>query len=428
LGTVSLARSAFENCGEIYPEFAELADEVCESLWGVFAAAVDPLGSSIAELIGTLRDCKLAVLLANHGYESLVERHLRDLSKTDVDVITAHHLATRRPYDVLVVVGAPSWYVRGGDGWVFTSPRASEVALVGFRPHASESIPTATAFSVSRSRTTQVVHDQPAQHEAEWPTDIVIETDWTWIPADAERRRSEAAPADLVEARLCVLSTGSATFVSASEDARVQTLDLDSPPGRRLVALPPSEIGPGTFLLLRVSGGGDFIVEVADAILGTETARLRGKQVEWKLRLSEQVAALGTDAVVGRLRDFGSKIADRGNLANWCSPRSLRTDSRSDFDAILKLVGLDQEADEYWKAMAELESAHRKAGFAIRRRLDALAEGVDAAILDQAGRFDFQLQEGGGTLAAFRVEAISPVPVEVAYDELGALFESTIGT
>ena len=85
----------------------------------------------------------------------------------------------------------------------------------------------------------------------------------------------------------------------------------------------------------------------------------------------------------------------------------------------MEVTGLGEEAAGYWSAMDRLEGAHRRAGLEIREQLEAQAEQSDLSQLDELGRLDFTLPEGGGALTAFRVEAVSPEIVRVPYTTVG---------
>ena len=103
--------------------------------------------------------------------------------------------------------------------------------------------------------------------------------------------------------------------------------------------------GPVPSYLLRSEGGGDLVVAVADAILGPGgRIRLREMQAAMEVsacgRLVDETAA---SLARGRRSSGGTAPirANRSNLANWCSPRSLRTEDEQDFLAIMRAVGLE---------------------------------------------------------------------------------------
>src|SRR5262249_8816072 len=140
----------------------------------------------------------------------------------------------------------------------------------------------------------------------------------------------------------------------------------------------------------------------------------------WKAALRKEVNQSTSAQVARRLRVLGASKASVENLRNWMSPRSLRTADLQDFAAIMKLVGLGRETDHIWHSMELLESAHRRAGLRIRQMLIEVVANAELEPLEVEGILDFELEVGdGGSLTAYRVEAISPTLVEVNEHRLG---------
>jgi hypothetical protein len=417
------SREHFSTCRTLYPEHAESVDAVLDALMDLLMSRMDLLADAILADLAVFDAPRVGVVLATFGFEQTVQRHLRMSDTEKLEVLTPRDLALRRPYDILFVVGAPSWYVRKGWGWVYTAPRANELVMLGYEEQVKRPLPLARAFTESKSAIAPVSGDGPAYSDIDEALDE-SGVDWTFASSEAARRSMDASPADLVEARLCLLASGCATFLPTSEDSRVPTLDPDAPEDSRLVYVAAPDIGPGTVVLLRSEGGGDLVVAVADAILGTAAPPLRAMQERWKSRLRSLVTDHGVAHVVTKLKNNGSNRANRSNLANWCSPRSLRTDDEQDFLAIMRTVGLEADADKFWTAMGKLDRAHRRAGREIRDQLEEQARKADLTALEEQGRADFSLPQGGGALTAFRIEEVSPDVVPVPYQHLGDPFEA----
>jgi hypothetical protein len=424
LAYVSRARQHFSTCKSLYPEHADSAESACDALMEVFMSDVDPLSDAVAAELAESEADRFGVVLCTFGFEKCVQQHLRILTGNDkLDVVTPRDLATRRPYALLFVVGSAAWYVRRRWGWVFTAPRASELVILGYERQALSPLPPVKAFTRSQVAVEPVADRSPAFAE---PDELGDESgvDWSFMSVEVERRVADSSPADLVDARLYLLASGYAAFLAASDESRIPTIEPDAPEGSRLVYVPAGEITPGSVVVLRSEGGGDLIVAVADALLGPGARPLRDMQEEWKSRLRSLVDQQGVASVVAALVGHGSTRANRSNLANWCSPRSLRTEDKHDFLAILRVLGLETEAEKYWKAMGRLVRAHRRAGHEIREQLEEQAENADLTLLEEKGRADFTLPQGGGALTAFRVEEISPDIVAVPYQHLGDPFEA----
>src|SRR5207248_7601839 len=134
-----------------------------------------------------------------------------------------------------------------------------------------------------------------------------------------------------------------------------------------------------------------YLVPLADRLLGDGAEQLRHMQREWKQLLQVRVDEVGLDATAAALVSAGCARANRANLRNWLSPRSLRTWDFADFAAIMKFVGLASEAERYWAAMGKLDEAHQRAGFEIRKQLNQQAATEDLSNLDEEGGIDFTL-------------------------------------
>jgi len=111
------------------------------------------------------------------------------------------------------------------------------------------------------------------------------------------------------------------------------------------------------YVLLRMTGSGDYILPIADWLLGTEAARLGSRQREWKSQLRTIVSQSSSLQVSLQLLDLGSNRANETNVRNWTSSRNIKTHDPQDFAAIMKLVGLADHAEEYWNAMARISQA-----------------------------------------------------------------------
>ncbi|WP_212750602.1 hypothetical protein, partial [Streptococcus pseudopneumoniae] len=108
------------------------------------------------------------------------------------------------------------------------------------------------------------------------------------------------------------------------------------------------------------------------------------------------------------------------NVRNWMSYRSIKTEDQRDFRAIMQFVGLEDQCDDYWRTMALIDSAHRKAGQHIRRLLMKQILTSDLQDLEKLGRMDFELEDAEGvSLAGLRVKNIYPQTVSIHISRIG---------
>jgi hypothetical protein len=237
---------------------------------------------------------------------------------------------------------------------------------------------------------------------------------------------------ETLPARLCHVSGGRAVFVSADEGASSLVIDSSETGDSIVGRVPADELEPELYLLLRTSGGGDFIAPLADRILGGLAVERRAQQAGWKGRLvaaaQEQFGALSRRElavrVAGNLRARNLSEARPANVHYWMSSKCIHPRKEEDFAAVLEFAGLADLTQELWEAMGEIDRAHRRAGQAIRQMLLQKIATSSLEPLERDGEMAFDLGEhAGGTLSAFQITAISEEEFEVPADRVGVLLD-----
>lgn len=362
-----------------------------------------------------------AVLIRDSRLVDSAEHHLsRNPATRRLSVITPAQLTRERCFDVLYVLGAARWF----PSFIFDAPRAKKTELVRYAWIKDIREPIKTFLSAAAP--IAEAGDDPSEPEDSYDAaDLLPVVDWRSIGqkfAAAELHNT----LESAEARLVLLEGDRAVFLEAADGASVLTIDLDADEStERLARIATNEVRPGTFLLLRTGGGGDYIVTEADRhFLKGRAGEVRKAQQHWKALLRKEVQNDGLLGVSLRLIDLGSSSAEEINVRNYISPRSIRTRAPEDFKAIMRLVGLGEEWQAYWDMMGEIDHAHRLAGHRIRRQLLHKLEGLDLTELERVGRLDITLPEvDAGGLTAFRVLDVSPDTQLVANHSLGHLLE-----
>jgi hypothetical protein len=162
---------------------------------------------------------------------------------------------------------------------------------------------------------------------------------------------------------------------------------------------------------------------MADNLLGKTAQYVRNCQREWKSRLRRAVLASSLIEVSVRLLDAGSTCANEMNVRNWMSARNIKTHDPRDFAAIMHVVGLEDQTEEYWGAMAAISRAHQRVGQQIRRVLLRRLQEVDLASLERDGRLEISLPGvDAGSLTAFRIIDLAPAGQLVAPTKLNHPF------
>jgi hypothetical protein len=237
---------------------------------------------------------------------------------------------------------------------------------------------------------------------------------------------------EMVPARLCYLNGGRAVFISADEGASSLIIDPSDTGDSIVRRVPADELEPELYLLLRTSGGGDFIAPLADRILGSHAAERRAQQAEWKGRLvaaaQERFGALGrrelSARVAGSLRSQGRSDARPANVHYWMSSKCIHPRKEEDFAAVLAFAGLADRAQQLWEAMGEIDRAHKKAGQAIRQMLLRRIAATSLEPLERDGEMVFDLgEQDGGALSAFQITGIPGEEFEVPADRIGVLLD-----
>lgn len=391
----------------------DLAADAIKLLEDLTMLGSNPISNELSKRAGS---GEVAILIAKTKYLSDVKEYFSG-RYPEVRVLTQYSLRKTRPFERLFLLGSPSWY----PDHVFTAPRCSQIHVICYDWHYQSKKPR-PLFELSPQP------EAPASSgKQSWATPT-----WTggWREAvsrfaqtDGEERYED------VSAKLFLLEGENAVLLEDAETAKVYVVDPD---GSELEAEETTvdrvrvyDIDPGMFVLLRVGGGGDYIVEVADELMGAESTRRREKQIEWKGRLRNLIWRDGMDSVVNALLEAGCSKANYTNVRNWAGQRNIRTNSKDDFAAIMSVLGLDDRTDEYWDNARQIRRAHNRAGNEIKRRLLERVADADVSSLDESGYMEFELPIEGretGKLAAFRILSISSETFEVAYNKTGQLF------
>ena len=349
----------------------------------------------------------------------------------EIELIRFPQLCTGNVYKKLLVIGPTRWFPE----YVFNAPRAKEIHLINFNwikdhwqpepaflSHGGQSInqePAPVESVVDKNR--RVISTEQYVDAEE----ILPSINWHLINIKYTCGNSNTFRPDFIQARLFLLEEGYGVFLDSEKNSRNHVInldvDLDEDPYCRMST---SDIQPGMYILLRTGDRGDYIYEIADKIIGDKAIEIRETQKNWKNLLWEQVSQRGLGEVSIALQQLGSPISNEVNLRNWASKKNIKPRDEKDFAAIMKLIGLEHKAKEYWENASALELAHRKAGHHISELLLKQVKKSDLSLLESTGIMDFQLPEvDGGILTAFRIEDISPDTFPISSSQVGRPIE-----
>ena len=92
--------------------------------------------------------------------------------------------------------------------------------------------------------------------------------------------------------------------------------------------------------------------------------------------------------------------------------------------AIMIFAGLEDKVQELRAAMADIDRAHKRAGFLIRRMLLQKIAVTSLESLERDGEMVFDLgDEDGGTLTAFQITGVQGQVCEVPAESIGVLLD-----
>lgn len=429
-------------CQQLYPDSHSALASVVQKLQSLGAEAASPFSTVLESLHS--KSGNISVVLRNPRMNQAAAAYFAaSTGLRKAKVVSARQLREAHLCDVLVAIGPCGWF----PDYVFSAPRAAHIHVVSYRWIRDPWKPgpvflNGDGSTGDKSRKHYLgalpqLKDQasiPSQGLADiQPGDLLPPLPpfgkvGFRIPGWQPGVGDETLPA-----RLCHLSGGRAVFVSADEGASSLIIDSSETGDFIVKRVPADELEPELYLLLRTSGGGDFIAPLADRILGAVAAERRSQQAAWKDRLvaaaQEQFGMLSrrelATRVAASLRSQRLSEARAANVHYWMSSKCIHPRKEEDFAAILAFAGLAGGTQELWEAMGEIDRAHKGAGHAIRKMLLQKIEASSLEPLERDGEMAFDLgEQDGGSLSAFQITSISEEEVEVPADHIGVLLDS----
>jgi hypothetical protein len=434
-----------------------MAKGVFDSYLLVSSSGTNSLDSKFNNLLNSDTSDKdiMLVLLDNALVQAVKGYFISKSLYKYVDVLAAHELRATRSYRKIFLFGSPGWFETRGFYFIFTAPRAPVIQMITYswvdnkikiksmfdcRQPLKEGKKPASSIEISVNADERTIELEDYQNFL--PT---IDTEKLKVRLNkSEDSGTEDEGGDIIEAKIALLAQNKASYVEYSDSASSLVIDLterdhdkseDDDEGEDndedilteyqdqhlLLRIPNSELEEGMFLLLRTAGGGDYIVPVADVILGDKKETCRNMQKEWKDLFNIFLKEKGTNLAMKKIKDFGGKEVTEATLRNWARLRNIRPGNIDNFRAILCLVGLEDLLTSYFKNTEIILQAHRKAGNVIRKLLLEQIKKSDLKKLKTEGSTVFNLPslETLASITAYRIERILPDVHHVPYYRLG---------
>ena len=398
------------NCELLYPQLSARARDLIARATALAECKDNPLLDAITSMFP--EDSNSAVIVREARLIPAVERvvsvhpQLRGLKVVSPAELRGPVLCKR-----LFLLGPARWLPE----YVLSAPRSERIDVIQYSWVADR--PTVRrAFIGQQGGSNQARREGPLPQEAkstgaaaasEVEVDAGDFLDRIDLDAVGQKASNEESPEN-VEALLYELEDGMGVYLEADDSASAIVIDAEETGKARVRRIACAEIEVGMYVLLRTAGGGDYIIPVADRIMGERAHLAREQQLAWKSRLRNKVRQIGPESACKELRKLGSRRAGALNLRNWMSERFIKTRDKEDFTAIARLVGLENEVDGIWHTMCLIDLAHKRAGQRIRKLLLKEVMASNLVELERRGRMGFELSEAdGGSLTAFRIVRIS---------------------
>lgn len=411
------ARRSVARCSLIFPGYAQDAGALLASFEALAKSTDNPLLDKIKSLVRPHASTAIA-LKERKTADTLQSICRRDGILAHIEVVAPGDLRGGRCFDHLVVVGAASWF----EDYILAAPRASKIDIVRYSCIRDAWRPQSVLMDGITGRRLPPISLEPPSAYGIAAHDFQPSVELSSVVRIVRNSSDEGSWNDDVPVRVAALAGEWAVFLERDDTSTVLTLDIDGDESD-LERVPASAVGAGTYVVLRTEGGGDYIIPLADRILGDQAATLRATQRAWKDLLRDRVRQSDLLRVCLELLDRGSRRADEQNLRNWMSPRSIQTQDPADFEAIMRLIGWESIATETWNAMTTIRRAHRLAGNQIRRQLLEKVRAADLGELERQGWMQFELDDAdGGSLTVFRVEQILDESMSVPVSWVGHPF------
>lgn len=423
-------RRKLNRCEHTHPAISTNAKSILEGLQWLESCTENPMLQTIMRLHDDCNNQSAILLKESRGIAPVLEAFQAN-SMPAIDVYVSNQLCEDVRCDKLSIIGPSFWYPK----FVFTAPRTQFVQLIHYAGINDRWNPQnvflgsdSRAENVEyRSRRGRIVSECNSSEKSSDPSLLpsieatILDVDWSGLLGKV-RGVVASSSEELVMAKVFLLEDSHAVLLDSSESANATVVDLEREPSSRVYSCKVRDIEAGMLVALRSGGGGDYIVDVANMLLGDDAERARDAQHRWKTLLRDKVKRDGIQVVSTQLQAAGSTRSSVQNVRNWMSYRSIKTQDNNDFFAIMKVIGLQGEAEEIWTTMTKIATAHAMAGQRIRAMLIDKIQESDERDLQLSGHLEFSLEDAGsGGISVFRVVEIHEDTVQVPECQIGQL-------
>lgn len=245
---------------------------------------------------------------------------------------------------------------------------------------------------------------------------------------------TSAIPEAVVKARYVIFANATGTFlpedrkvieISDLIDGRATIQDF----GGRYPRKHASDLEAGDLVVLRLSGSGDYLEQVADGLIRTDgKGNLRDRATDWKAVLRTTLELHGADTVAKRLAAIGYPLSFPDYVWVWTTDLIISPRKEGEFRDLVGIIselgqlrGKDplEYAASRWRFIRELKQYHLQAGNLIRK---AMLSRLTDLINERACIDDFMqislANVDAGEMGILRVSAVDCDTAIVSYTKI----------
>lgn len=292
-----------------------------------------------------------------------------------------------------------------------------------------------TKFATSRTK-------QASQYETDARVDeSVVEGFWKSIRETIEKEKPAGIPETdlqfLVRARLLILANNTRVFLR--DDMHVMEISdiiegrsSIEEYGRRFPRRLVSELEEGDLIVLRTSGSGDYLEEVANHLMQVDGREELTSALDWKRVLKEALEEYGSNRINAGLREKGHILDNHRYIWIWTTDQVIRPGKESLYSDLIKVLynlghrlGEDdprEAAQSRWVRMKTIVRYRVMAGRKIRQALLHRLREMIVAGIQITDSYHLTLPEvRAGELSIFRVAAVYSETEDIPYSHAGVI-------
>lgn len=271
------------SCRKLYPNHFENFSNLITIAKALISSEIDVIKTEVESIFRDSSE-STAILIKDTKLIPIVEKNIKDQGSLKVEIESISSLKSEYCYDNLIIIGPanPRWY----PDFVFSSPKAKTIHVIKYRWMKGTWRPS-NVFpnSLKNKKLPKFVNEDDEQTAVDGELDpefFLPPLDFSRIIRNAEQEFVEDDDEiEYIDAIIIYLENEQIVFLDFDDQASVYIVNIDdetTPIKKARVR----DLEQGVFLLLRTTRGGDYIIPLADRIMGgfAENARSIQKKME----------------------------------------------------------------------------------------------------------------------------------------------------